>query len=633
MQDKISAASPIMSSSTSPAPSYKNVNPLVKTQQSKKSGQQATYINSEMESFEQGNNSDYINQNRRYSQVQHVQGNDRDDRRQLTDYQARLQIGDHEDDDHVQLSTSLNSDPQDECPECISAWERCARCSEKREEWDTEENEEVFPPRQKWLDEDVNEDIEISNNEENVSEERANKPQQEQQTTSDADPQEGVDEEEEEIEKYKQRLRNKDTTVIFEMFELVLLKLTKIEGNMQRFKRQQNSVSRKVRALDKKVKQSVTECGEIGLATTALVKASIKCEEELDAMQSKVEKIDVRTLKGSLTIHSILEKDKENVYEEVDKFFKQKLGIQQEVEVQSVFRFGKPGGTRPISIKLYSPDDLGLIYANVKKLADQVNENNQPYSIKEFSTEKQMEDKQRARDIKMENNRTPMLHKASVTMKQGKVFIDRKQYVKAVDPPKIKDVLLMTQEKKDELQQYKIAIGPHLDESDSRYYTYSAEVNDLQDVKNVYLRLKRLHLAATHVMCGYRIFGVEAHQLQDYCDDNEHGGGRTILNQLKKAGVLNYAVFVIRYYGGVHLGPRRFEIIRQLTDQCVAEFPNRLEYGNNMQDKELLKSLAKAATRPARPTFNRGGTTTLARGRGGHGRGRRLQGQVLQNRS
>ena len=46
-------------------------------------------------------------------------------------------------------------------------------------------------------------------------------------------------------------------------------------------------------------------------------------------------------------------------------------------------------------------------------------------------------------------------------------------------------------------------------------------------------KLKSLHASATHIMCGYRLFGIKHHELQDYSDDGETYGGRAVLEPAK----------------------------------------------------------------------------------------------------
>jgi putative IMPACT (imprinted ancient) family translation regulator len=50
-------------------------------------------------------------------------------------------------------------------------------------------------------------------------------------------------------------------------------------------------------------------------------------------------------------------------------------------------------------------------------------------------------------------------------------------------------------------------------------------------------------------------------------DGGEKGAGNCILDILRKREVINILVLVARWYGGRHLGPKRFRIYRRLTGE------------------------------------------------------------------
>ena len=60
--------------------------------------------------------------------------------------------------------------------------------------------------------------------------------------------------------------------------------------------------------------------------------------------------------------------------------------------------------------------------------------------------------------------------------------------------------------------------------------------------------------------------------LQDYEDDDEHAGGRTILRLLEKSDIFNRAVFVSRTYDGTHIGVKRFSAIEDAVRAVLARF-------------------------------------------------------------
>lgn len=70
---------------------------------------------------------------------------------------------------------------------------------------------------------------------------------------------------------------------------------------------------------------------------------------------------------------------------------------------------------------------------------------------------------------------------------------------------------------------------------------------------------------ATHNMLAYRIATEGGAVLQDCDDDGESGAGSRMLHLLQILDVIDVAVVVSRWYGGIHLGPDRFKHINNAT--------------------------------------------------------------------
>ena len=89
---------------------------------------------------------------------------------------------------------------------------------------------------------------------------------------------------------------------------------------------------------------------------------------------------------------------------------------------------------------------------------------------------------------------------------------------------------------------------------------------------------------ARHVMCAFRLPGRNFHTLQDYMDDEEHGGGRAILRLLEKSDIKNCAVFVARVYHGEHIGKKRFEGIVSAAKSAIS----RSSYNEVTREHQFL---------------------------------------------
>ena len=50
-----------------------------------------------------------------------------------------------------------------------------------------------------------------------------------------------------------------------------------------------------------------------------------------------------------------------------------------------------------------------------------------------------------------------------------------------------------------------------------------------------------------------------------YNDDGDFGMGRAVRDAMQNENARNIAVFVTRFYGGNHLGPKRFSAVKELV--------------------------------------------------------------------
>ena len=79
-----------------------------------------------------------------------------------------------------------------------------------------------------------------------------------------------------------------------------------------------------------------------------------------------------------------------------------------------------------------------------------------------------------------------------------------------------------------------------------------------------------------------------------YTDDNEYGFGSIMLEELKKQGIFNIAIYIARFYDGTHIGHARFDIARSLTQEALSSYPAALNYGHKFRNQALVKALGKA---------------------------------------
>ena len=89
----------------------------------------------------------------------------------------------------------------------------------------------------------------------------------------------------------------------------------------------------------------------------------------------------------------------------------------------------------------------------------------------------------------------------------------------------------------------------------SKFYGYSFDVTNEEEIKILLEKLKKENKKATHICYAYSI-NYNGCYKEKFCDDNEPNGtaGRPILEVIKKKNLNNIVVFVVRYFGGIKLG-------------------------------------------------------------------------------
>ena len=73
-------------------------------------------------------------------------------------------------------------------------------------------------------------------------------------------------------------------------------------------------------------------------------------------------------------------------------------------------------------------------------------------------------------------------------------------------------------------------------------------------------------------MTAYKVTLSDGKELTGASSDIEFGAGEVVCEVLESKGLNNVVVFVRRRYGGSHLGPKRFQIIKQWATEAINEY-------------------------------------------------------------
>ena len=397
------------------------------------------------------------------------------------------------------------------------------------------------------------------------------------------------------LDKYKERLEKNDTTVFYNMFELMIMKMASIESSVNSIQEEQVRINERISIAENSIEYIGNTIDEVdedvaGLMDSNLkiTDAIIKIDSETSSMKDKILQLDTTQLKGCFTLSGLIVEKNSACKEAIGNFLAQQMGIKKTIKITSAHKISN---SNMIWFKIEDPDNTTIILKSAAKLKNKQNSEGKNYYINEFLPEKTREEKRRNRDIIAYNRSMPVSHQMECKFQKGKLMIDGNEYKKEVTPPTVRDVLLMPKDEEDKLNKIKMNGTVLKEERGSTFRAYSIKASTLQQVRVAYNKLKNENLDATHIMCAYRIFGAKVSRLQDYSDDGEHGGGRAILNIIKEAKIWNFAVFVVRHKFGSNLGKRRFELISEVAKMAISSYPGSLEYGKSFTNQKLFKAL------------------------------------------
>ena len=299
----------------------------------------------------------------------------------------------------------------------------------------------------------------------------------------------------------------------------------------------------------------------------------IRQEQQIQLLQSRQSAAYQRELKPNMLINGILPVEEENrevLIKAVQTFFKEVMKIEQVIQIEDAYRIGK-GNPQTVLIKLQYYADKALIYTNSSHLKGKTNEKKKPYFIKDDTTEEQDEVRKYYHGLVKENEEQPDEAKKFTTVKinKGKIFVNNSAIKQKVHAPTSAGVLRKSEQEYEKVKSFKLIRGLEHEEKQLEFFSYAFKAKTVDEVRKAYDKIKIKYADGTHISCAYRLDDPFGPYRQEYIDDGDFGIGREILNVLKTKKVTQAGVFIIRHFGGTHLGARHFTIAETLANGAV----------------------------------------------------------------
>ena len=207
------------------------------------------------------------------------------------------------------------------------------------------------------------------------------------------------------------------------------------------------------------------------------------------------------------------------------------------------------------------------IFENLKNLKDKVNADGKQYYINKQLPEQLIEQNREIRatirEQKIKDSKLQPRDRSNIEVKNKIVYIDGEPTQKLLLPVEI-DELFPDKVEAEKQGKMKLSTSDAIVENNSHFQAYVCKTGQLHEVCRAYRKVRHMHPGVTHVVASYNLRGNRGYQ-----DDAEYGTGNKLLKFLEQKYPINLSVFIVRMYGGKHLGPTRFDIMKEAAMQAL----------------------------------------------------------------
>ena len=318
---------------------------------------------------------------------------------------------------------------------------------------------------------------------------------------------------------------------------------------------------------------------------------------EMKDLEKRVENLELSNSRRMLVITGlpIYSYKKADLILEVQQFIQQALGITAVIEDSFTLGYNTP---RPIVITLQSVEEKREILKNknflrhIKSAAIFINDYI-PTTIQE-RRKKEKEVKEKAELCEA---------KPTVEYVKGKLTIQGEHYRQKIEVPSPRELIELEKEDLERIQAIKTSKSPEYKSQGSVFQTYIVKVQNFQQIRDAYIKMKIVQPTARHIPCAYWLKGQDTYYSQDYVDDGEPGSGRVLLQVLTDLGSENSAIFAVRKYGGTKIGTERFELYQK---SAVAALGGNIQlYQKEKQEEKEKEKMERKKKRKQNYTDQR----------------------------
>ena len=292
-------------------------------------------------------------------------------------------------------------------------------------------------------------------------------------------------------------------------------------------------------------------------------------DRKTNHLQNQAVDSKARSMANNIVISGLTgDADEEDCKQKSTDFIQGQLRMEVSAdEIQVAHRLGEKfrGKDRPMVVKV-APKTRGEIFKYTKNLKGQTNDKNEYFFVDpqlpdELAAQRRVLNA-KIKEIKKKNESLSTEHKIKYQVKNKQLVINNSVQLQKISPPDVAEMINLTDEDLDILDKVAMKRAEPITDKKSVFTGYAKTVNNLNDVRLAYRKVKLLHPEADHVIMAYVVPEEEGS-----CDDGEHFAGLKLKSVLKERNLQRTVVLVAREFGKVRLGARRYaNIIRASRD-------------------------------------------------------------------
>lgn len=302
----------------------------------------------------------------------------------------------------------------------------------------------------------------------------------------------------------------------------------------------------------------------------------VKQHQEIEELKGQMTDCQIRGMQNNIVISGIPEKANENCIRGVNEFLVDKLLIKDKlIPIEKAYRIGS-GSPKQMLVSLRHAADKGCIFQHVGNLKGQ-KVNGVHCFVSNHLPEAANEKRRVVGAVMSKNKKKGAKHRLPYSVKKGNLMFNERPVEQKVRVPLPGEMLRLTEPEIDDLNNLKISNGLHEERHDNTFHGFAISATTHSEVNQAYRKLKLMHGQASHIACAYSLRSVKPPYNAGGVDDGEHGASRVMLQLLQEGNLNNIAVFMVRYYSGIKLGPLRFDLMKQVTSTAITAWQVSLQ--------------------------------------------------------